>query len=406
MTPNFMSAIFRALQMFVQDGAHGAIVAPHNRRLLRQQPLQPAAVTAVTITAAMAMLLVAAVMCLRWRKRTRQQQQSHAQQQQQHECNDAQLKVPHVVTPQACYGYSSSNSSSQSQQQKQQHVQLQATQPGLAAAAQQLIKQLLPLGDQRRCSSSRVFGSSSTTADSSVTVAAAAGSTTAASDVYLSVLPLGSDAYCNSTAAGHSHSIQHGMSCRGSNSSISSSGRSDSASSIDAATVASQSNPDSIAVDAASSAAVSSVAANSSSTDSLGPLTTLLTEANLLRCVTPDNASSSRYNSHTIHELESQPASHAAAGLGMADAGGVSPGSLPQHLHTSASSSTAGNEQPLRVNAALPGLQTCDGDARGLPAVLMGTLTRTQAAAIKFGELHSMCPVDVWICLLLMKFWF
>jgi hypothetical protein len=399
---SFMSAVFRALQMLVQDGAHGAIVAPYNRRLLRQQPLQPAAAAAVTITAAVAMLLVAAVMCLRWRKRTRQQQQqSHAQQQQQQECNDAQLKVPHVVTQQACYGYSSSNSSSQSHQQQQQHMQLQATQPSLAAAAQQLIKQLLPLCDQRRCSSSRALGCSSTsTADSSVTVAAAAGSTTAAGDVQLSVLPMGPDAYRNSTAAGHSRCIQHGMSCRVSNSSISSSGRSDSASSVDAAMGASQSNPDSIAVDAASSAAVSPVAANSSSTNSLGPLTTLLTEANLLRCVTPDNASSSRYNSHTIFELESQPARHAAAAAAL---GAASPGFLLRQLHTSASSSTGGDVQPLHgVDAALPCLQTRDGDARGLPTVVIGTLTRTQAAAIKFGEC---CRALVWLAVKLTYCW-
>jgi hypothetical protein len=356
------------------------------------------------------MLLVAAIMCLGWRKRTRQQQQTHArqqqqQQQQQQQCNDAQLKVPHGEIQQGCYGYGFITSSSQSQQQQQQqHVHLQATQPGLAAAAQQLIKQLLPLSD--RCSSSRGCGSSSIpTAASSTAAAAAAGSTAETGGAQLSVLTMGHDAYCSSNPAVLSRSMQHSLSCRGSNSSTSSSGRSDSASSIDAAMGASHGNADSNAAGAASSAAASSVAANSSRTDSLGPLTTLFTEANLLRCVTPDNASSSRYNSHTIFELESQPESHAAAAaaLGVAHAGAVSPGSLLRQLHTSASSNTSGDVQLLRgVHAASPGLQTCDGDARGLPAVVMGTLARSQAAAIKFGELRLI--VTLLVHMLLVKY--
>jgi hypothetical protein len=385
------------LQMRLQDGAHGAYVAPYNRRFMLQQPQQQspqgAAAAAIPIAAAMAMLLVAAVMCLGWRKRTRQQQQP---QQQQERCSGDEHTLPHAKTQQACFGCSSSTSSSQDQQQqqRQQPLQLQATQPGLAAAAQQLMKQLMPLGDQRRrsSSSSRGCGSSSTLA----AAASSSAATTAARDaterayVQLSVLPMGPEEYRNSNPAGNSRSMPHGLSCRGSNSSISSSGRSDSASSIDAAAAASHSNPASNAADAASSAAASSVAANSSSTDSMCPLTTLLTEAHLLRCVTPDDVNS-RYNNQTIFMSDFQPSSPAAAAAaaatqGVANVSAASPGTSVRQVHSSASSN-GGNMQLRGVNAAVSGQQSCEEAAQRLPAMLFGTLTRTQAAAIKFGEL-------------------
>jgi hypothetical protein len=114
----------------------------------------------------------------------------------------------------------------------------------------------------------------------------------------------------------------------------------------------------------------------------------MLTEANLLRCVTPD-IDSSCYNSCVIIIPDTQLTGDEAAGAeAAAGAGSAPPGTPLRQLHSSAASSTASSSAQLRgVNAALFGLQGCEEeDARGMPAVVIGTLTRAQAAAIKFGE--------------------
>ncbi|WIA19722.1 hypothetical protein OEZ85_005648 [Tetradesmus obliquus] len=115
----------------------------------------------------------------------------------------------------------------------------------------------------------------------------------------------------------------------------------------------------------------------------------MLTEANLLRCVTPDD-NNNCYNSHVIFVPDLQPTGSAAAtphGF-IADAAAAPPSAM-RHLHSSAASSTSSSAQLRGVNAALFGLQVSEQDARGMPAVVIGTLTRAQAAAIKFGGLVS-----------------
>ncbi|WIA40007.1 hypothetical protein OEZ86_013432 [Tetradesmus obliquus] len=110
----------------------------------------------------------------------------------------------------------------------------------------------------------------------------------------------------------------------------------------------------------------------------------------MLRCVTPDD-NNNCYNSHIIFVPDLQPTVSAAAtphGF-IADAAAAPPSAMLPHLHSSAASSTSSSAQLRGVNAALFGLQVSEQDARGMPAVVIGTLTRAQAAAIKFGGLVS-----------------
>jgi hypothetical protein len=342
--------------MCLQDGAYGALAAPHHRRLLMvTQQLQPAAAAAVTIAAAMTMLLVAAVMCLRWRRRFLQQQ---PQQQQ-----DKDLQ--HKKVQQACNSSHSKCSGSLTKQQQQQCGEC------VSAAS-------------RHCSTRGCSPSSAPAATS-----AAAAADASKDSVQLTVLPLGPEAYNYSRATGTRSKMQHRLPCIASDRSTSSSGMSDSAASIEAALVASQGN-DAAAVAAAASssaAAASSASAVSNSTDSLGPLTSMLTEANLLRCVTPDNDNGC-YNSHVIFIPDSQLGnlSPEAAAAAAAASSSAQHDALMRQLHGSAASSASGSTQLRGVNAALFRLEASEEDARGMPAVVLGTLSRAQAAAIKFGE--------------------